>query len=287
MSIQSVSFYQQDQNYWSQAHAQSQATSASASLINVMATAETNLAKGLASIANGQALTRTDNQITALVQQVLQSSGSTSSSSSSSSTSTTSSTSSGTTASSSSSSTSGSAATGTGTVILSTSASLSTLGILPGGTITVGTGANITTYTSTGTDTVGDLMNAINVDLPTNANVTASLNSKGQLVIASRDKTSAIYVGGSGNDAAAIGFGLGNNTFLAKAPSKSSTSSASSTSSSSSTSSTAQSTQTSSSSSSSKTALPSYLAYSEQGVTSAAGILSADGVSGTLVDLLS
>jgi hypothetical protein len=276
----SVSFYQQDLNYWSKAHAQSQVTAANNALINVMGQAEVNKAKGLASIANGQALTRTNNQITALVQQVLQGSSSSSSSNSSSSKA---STASGST--SSSSSTTGSAATGTGTVVLSTSTSLSTLGILPGGTITVGTGANITTYTSTGTDTIADLINAINIDLPTNANVVASLNTRGQLVLTSRDKTSAIFVGGSGTDANAIGFGLANNTFLSTAPSKTASTSASATASSSS--STSQSSQTASSSSSSKPALPSYLAYIEQGASTAASILGASGVSGTLVDLLS
>jgi hypothetical protein len=277
MSIQGVSFYQQDQSFWSKAHAQSQATSASNALINVMGQAEVNLAKGMASIANGQALTRTDNQITALVQQLLQPSGS---SSGSSSTATTSSASGSATTGSSAAST-GSAATGTGTTVLTTSTSLSTLGLLPGGTITVGTGLNTTTYTSTGTDTVADLINAINVDLPTNANVTASLSPKGQLVITARDMKSAIFVGGSGNDAASIGFGLHNNTFLAKAPTKTPSTSASTSSNSSST---AQGTQTTSAT---KTALPSYLALTQQGVTSAAGILGASGVSGTLVDLLS
>jgi hypothetical protein len=274
MAIGSVSFYQQDLDYWSQAKAQSQATAASNALINVMGNAEVNLTKGLASIANGQALNRVNNQITALVQSILQPSGSSSTSSSSSTAKTSSSAG--------AASSAGHAATGTGTVILNTSTSLATLGILPGGTITVGTGANITTYTSTGTDTVADLMNAINVDLPDNANVTASLSPKSQLVITARDKTSAIFIGGSGNDAAAIGFGLSNSTFLGKAPSKTANTSASSTSSSSS--SAGQSSQTTSSS---KRALPSYLALTQQGVTSAAGILSSSGVSGSLVDLLS
>jgi hypothetical protein len=276
MGIQSVSFYQQDLNYWSKSHAESQATSASNALINVMGQAETNLAKGMASIANGEALDRTNNQLTALVQQILDPSGSSSSSSS---------TTSSASASASTASSTGSAATGTGTTVLTTSTPLSTLGILPGGTITVGTGSNTTTYTSTGTDTVADLINTINVDLPTNANVTAELNTKGQLVITARDKTSAIFVGGSGNDAASIGFNLGNNTFLAKAPSKPASTSTPSTSSSSSSSSTSS--QSTSTASNSKSALPSYLAYTEQGVTTASGILSAAGVSGSLVDLLS
>jgi trimeric autotransporter adhesin len=292
MSIQSISFYQQDQNYWSQAQAQSQATAADTSLINVMGTAETNLAKGLASIANATALKRVNNQITALVQQVLNPSSASSTSSGS-----TPSSSGSTSSAAGAASTSGSPATGTGTAVLTTSTSLTTLGILPGGTITVGTGPNTTTYTSTGTDTVGDLINAINIDLPTNANVTASLSSSGQLVITSRDLTSAIYVGGSGNDAAAIGFGVGNDTFLPTAAASSPTGSAASPASNSSTSSHTASSSTGSSGAASKTAsssgssatssyLPSYLALAEQGVSTAAGILSADGVSGTLVDLL-
>lgn len=279
MSVQSVSFYQQDRDFWSKAKANSQSLSATTSVINAMASAETNLGKGLAGIANGQALDRVDNQITSIVQQVLK--GSSSSSSSTGSSSSASGT--GTT----SSSTSPTPATGTGSVVLTTTTPLSTLGILPGGTITVGTGSNTTTYTSTGTDTIGDLINTLNVNLPGNANVTATLNTRGKLVITSRDKTSAIYIGGSGTDASAIGFGLNNNTFPAKAASKTATTSKSSSTSSTSSSASSSSKTTSSSSSSHKSALPSLLAYTEQGVTTASGILSDSGVGGSLVDLLS
>lgn len=293
MSIQSLSFWQQDQNFWnqngsfyqqdqnyrSQSKAENQASAASTSLINAMGAAETNLAKGLASIANATALNRVNSQITALVQQVLgvnpsSSSGSTGTASNSSS-------SSGNTA-----STSGAPATGVGKVPLTTSTSLATLGILPGGTITVGTGANITIYTSTGTDTVADLLNAINLDLPTNANVTAALNATGRLTITSRDKTSAIFVGGSGTDAAAIGFGAGNNTFLPKAASSSSTSSSSSQSSASSAAASAGSTSSSKNASKSSTAAPTYPSLASLTGSTAASILSADGASGNLVDLL-
>src|SRR5580704_9636346 len=147
MSVGSVSLYQQDQNYWAQAQAQSQATSADASLISVMGTAEVDQAKGLASIANKTALDRVNNQISALVQQVLSGTTSTSASTSSSTAST---------GSSSTPSSTGAPATGTGTVPLTTGTSLSSLGVLAGGTISVSAGNNMTTYTSTGTDTVGD-----------------------------------------------------------------------------------------------------------------------------------
>jgi hypothetical protein len=275
---QNGSFYQQDQNSWSQSKAESQASAASTSLINVMGAAESNLAKGLASIANATALHRVNSQITALVEQVLGENPSSSSGST------------GTAANSSSSSgntsTSGAPATGIGKVPLTTSTSLATLGILSGGTITVGTGANITTYTSTGTDTVADLLNAINLDLPTNANVTASLDATGRLVITSRDKTSAIFVGGSGTDAAAIGFGAGNNTFLPKAASGSSTSSSSSQSSASSAAGSAGSTSSSKNASKSTAAAPTYPSLASLTGGTAASILSADGASGNLVDLL-
>ena len=282
MSVGSIgstpSFYQQDQAYWSNAQSAAAATSADDALINVMATAEVNQAKGLASIANKTALDRVNNQITALVQQILNPSGSSTSSSSSGSTSSAA-------AAGSTSSSSASPATGSSTARVTTSTSLATLGILPGGTITVGTGNNTTTYTSTGTDTVGDLINAINVDLPTNANVTASINAGSQLVITSRDDTSAIFVGGSGNDAAAIGFGVGNDTFLPKAASTSPASSTSSQSSGTPASATSGSSASTSKSAATKTGT-SYTTVSSETASSAASLLSASGVGGTLVDML-
>ena len=45
---------------------------------------------------------------------------------------------------------------------LSANTALLTLGIPKNGTITVSDGTNTTTFASTGTDTVGDLINAIN-----------------------------------------------------------------------------------------------------------------------------
>jgi hypothetical protein len=282
MSVGSIgstpSFFQQDQDYWNKAQGEDAVTSANDALINVMGTAEVNLAKGMASIANSTALKRVNSQITALVEQALNPSGSTASSSSSGS-----STSSG---SSSSSSSAAAPATGIGTTPVTTSTSLATLGILPGGTITLGTGSNTTTYTSTGTDTIADLINAINIDLPTNANVTASLTAKGQLVITSRDVTSAIFIGGSGTDAAAIGFATGNNTFLPKAASTSPASSTSSNSSASSSSSGTSSSSASTSSSAAAKTSKSYATIASETASSALSVLSDAGAGGTLVDML-
>ena len=286
MSVNSVSFWQQDRTYWSQQQNQSAAASANDAVINTMAQAETNLGQGLASIANQAALQRVNTEISSLVEQVLNPSGSSTSSSSSNSSS-----SSGP-GSASTSGTPGAPATAISTARLTTDTSLSSLGILPGGTITISAGTNGTTYTSTGTDTVGDLIDAINVDLPTNANVTASFNGSGQFVITSRNKSDTIAIVGSGTDAAAIGFGVGNNTFeptkpTSSAPSTSSSSSASSPSTGSSSNGASNSAGSATSSSTgTSNALPSYLALTEQGLSTAAGIFSAAGVSGTLVNLL-
>jgi len=282
MSIQSISFFQQDQSYWQQAQAQSQASTADASLINVMGQAETNLAKGLASIANGEALTRVNTQLSAAIQSLLDPSGSSTSSSSSSTTPSPSS-------SSSVSAPVATPATGIGTARITASTSLSTLGILPNGTISVSAGINTTLYTSTGTDTVANLINAINIDLPTNANVTASINNSGQLVFTSRNNTDTITIGGSGTDAAVIGFGVGHNTFSPIQPPASSANTAGSSGSSGSSGAPAASPSSSSASSTSSTnnsqiavdTLP-----GQQTFSTAASILSSSGVSGSLVDLL-
>jgi hypothetical protein len=129
------------------------------------------------------------------------------------------------------------------------------------------------------------------VDLPTNANVTASLNAKGQLVITSRDTTDTITIGGTATAPASVGFGVGNTAFAPTAPSASAsgTSSASNSSNSSTGSaSTQSSTSTASSKSGSNTAAarPTGQALALQGFTTAASILSANGVSGNLVDML-
>ena len=105
-------------------------------------------------------------------------------------------------------------AVGTGTVgSLTDATTLSSLGIAAGDKIMIGDGTNTTTYTSTGTDTVGDLINAINAGTAGNATVTASL-SGGNLVLTGNNFTSTVSVTGSGaSDAADLGFGSSNNTF--------------------------------------------------------------------------
>jgi flagellar hook protein FlgE len=106
------------------------------------------------------------------------------------------------------------AATGTGTVPnLTDSTTLLSLGIAAGDKIKIGDGTNTTTYTSTGTDTVGSLINAINAGTAGNAAVTATLKN-GNLVLTGNNDTATISVTGTGaNDASDLGFGTGNNTF--------------------------------------------------------------------------
>lgn len=197
MSIGSISFYQQDQSYWSNLQNQNQASSAENSLISVMGSAQTTEESGLSSLANQEALARVNSQITADEQALSSSSssGSTSSSSSSSSSATSSTPN----------------ATGTGTVPLTWNTSLLTLGIPQNGTITVSDGTNTTSYASTGSDTVGDLISAINGNVAGNAYVTASLNSSGKLVIRANNVTETVTVGGT--FASDVGFGQGNTTF--------------------------------------------------------------------------
>jgi flagellar hook protein FlgE len=99
-------------------------------------------------------------------------------------------------------------ATGTGSHNgLTLSTTLSSLGITAGQTITINDGTNTTTYTSTGTDTVGDLIAAIDGGT---AQVTASL-SGGNLVLTGNNDTASITVGGTA--ASAVGFGAGENSF--------------------------------------------------------------------------
>jgi flagellar hook protein FlgE len=100
-------------------------------------------------------------------------------------------------------------ATGTGTQsALSSTTTLASLGITSGETITVNDGTNTTSYTSTGSDTVGDLMTSINGGT---AQVSASINSSGNLVLTGNNYTSSITVGGTA--ASDIGFGAGENAF--------------------------------------------------------------------------
>jgi hypothetical protein len=229
-----------------------------------MGSAEVSLAKGLASIANGAALKRVNTELTAAIQSVLSgnsTSGTSSSSGSSSST---------------SSGTSASPATAVGTAPLTTSTSLATLGIPAGASISVSAGGNTTTYASTGSDTVGDLMNAINQDYYGNAAVTASLNHNGDLVLTSKNTTDTITVGGVYTSN--IGFSVGHTTFKPTPASSSASTSSAATSSSSS--------ATSASTSKSSTTSTSYTTASSEAMSSAASLLSDSGVAGSIVDLL-
>jgi hypothetical protein len=255
------SFWQQDQSYWQQAQSNDSSIAATNSVINAMSAAETSQGKGLASIANKSALNRVNSQLVSAIQNILD--GGTGSSSSSS------------TSSSSSSSSVPVPATATGTAALSTSTPLSTLGVLAGGTITVTAGADMTTYTSTGSDTVGDLMHALNTDLVGNAPVTASLSSSGRLVLTAKNDTDMILVGGV--YASNIGFGVNNNSFQ---PTKG-TSTASTTPATTSTTS-SQSTAKTSTASTSK----SYTTVASEMSSSAASLLSDSGAGGSLVDML-
>jgi flagellar hook protein FlgE len=106
-------------------------------------------------------------------------------------------------------------ATGTGTVNFANSSA--PLGLTAGQTVTVNDGINsVFTYTATGSDTVGDLMTAIN-----NANtggtldVTAALSggSSGDVVLTGTNGIASITVGGTASADSAVGFGAGVNSF--------------------------------------------------------------------------
>jgi hypothetical protein len=259
MSIGSIgSFWQLDQSFWQQGKQKDNSLAAANSVINAIASAETNLGKGLAGIANQTALNRVNTQLSQEIQNVL--SGNTGQPLSS------------TTASSTPSKTVPVAATGTGTKALSISTPLSLLGILSGGQITISAGKNLTTYTSTGSDTVGDLLKAINANDFGNAAVTASLNRNGNLVLTSKNTTDVFTVGGT--YASNIGFGVGHNTFTptkttAPAPSTPAT------------------TQSSSNTSSTASTAKSYSTPATEMVSTAASVLSDSGAAGSLVNMLS
>jgi perilipin-4 len=212
-SIGSGSFWQQDQNFWARSQQRTQAQALSSTVIDQMFGASSTLTTGLASIANQTALDRVNTALSAAVQGALNpaSTASTASSSTSS------------TASSASSSSSAAAAPvvaaaaiGTGTVPLTSGTSLLGLGFLTRGNFTVSDGTYSTTYQSTGTDTVGDLIGAINSGAPGNAQVRAWLNGSGDLVITSLNKLDTVSV--SGDYAAALGFGNTNATFAPVTP---------------------------------------------------------------------
>lgn len=285
------SFYDQDQQYLQQQQALSQVQESDASLMTAMGDAVTNASAGISSIANKEALDRTNNALVAAVQSALQQeSGSSASSPAGNSTAASSSSASAasTTAS------NGAPATGTGSIPLSLNTSLLTLGIPPNGYITVSDGTNTTTYVSTGSDTIASLINGINAPSPTNAQVTASINTAGHLVLTGNNDTDTITVGGV--FASDVGFGGQNYTFNPTPPTTASSSSTPAASSSSGSSgSSTSSNGSSSNSSSSSTATSSSLtgtaslynaSYQLQTGSSAESILSANGLSGSLLDML-
>jgi hypothetical protein len=214
-SIGSVSFWQQDQNFWAKSQQGDNSRALSSAVITQMFGASTTLATGLASIANQTALDRVNTALTAAVQGALNPTSP--SSTASTSTSSTSSSSSPSSAASSAAAPVVSApATGTGTVPLTSGTPLLGLGFLTRGNLTVSDGTYSTTYQSTGTDTVGDLIGAINSGAPGNAQVRAWLNGGGDLVITSLNKLDTVSV--SGDYAAALGFGSTNATFAPVTP---------------------------------------------------------------------
>ncbi len=254
----STSFWQQDQNFWAQSKQSGNSMAATTSVINAIASAESNLGKGLAGIANSTALDRVNTQLSQEIQNVL--AGNTGQPLSAN------------TAASTPTKTIPVAATGTGTKALSISTPLSLLGVLHGGEITVSAGIDTTTYTSTGTDTVGDLLKAINANDFGSAQVAAALSPHGNLVLTSKNTTNVITVGGL--YASNIGFGVGNNTFTptkttAPAPSPPAT------------------TQSSSKAGSTASTAKNYSTPATEMVSTAASLLSDSGAAGSLVDMLS
>ena len=220
ISVGSGSFWQQDQNFWARSQQITQAQTLSSTVIDQMFGASSTLTTGLASIANQTALDRVNTALSAAAQGALNpaSSGSTASSSTSSTASSASSASSSSNAAASSAKPPvvSAAAIGTGTVPLTSGTSLLGLGFLTRGNFSVSDGTFTTTYQSTGTDTVGDLISAINSGAPGNAQVRAWLNGSGHLVITSQNKNDTVTV--SGDYAAALGFGSTNATFAPTKP---------------------------------------------------------------------
>ena len=68
MSVTSLSFWQQNQRYYSHKYAQSRFATSSAALMSVMGDAVTNLSTGLSRIANQTALNRTNAALSAALQ---------------------------------------------------------------------------------------------------------------------------------------------------------------------------------------------------------------------------
>jgi hypothetical protein len=211
MSIGSLSFWQQNQNYWARAAQRSQSLASSAALMSVMSDAITNQARGMAAIANQAALDRTNSALSAALQSALQgSTGTSTGSKANSSAASASSSSSASTSPGDTGAISG-PATGTGKVPLTSSTSLQTFHVIKGGTFSVSDGIGSTVYSSTGSDTVGDLINAINNASPGHAQAFAWLDANGKLNVAATDTSHTITIGGTA--AAALGFGTGNTFF--------------------------------------------------------------------------
>jgi hypothetical protein len=294
MTVGSISFWQQDQNFWAKAQQNDQSQTASSTLITGMFNATTAQSTGLSSLANQTALNRVNNALSAAVQSALQGitgSSSTSSASSSSTNAAASSSNSSTSGSSSSPTPPSAPATGTGTAPLLTSTTLLTLGILAKGTISVSDGTNTTTYKSTGTDTVGDLINAINANVTGRANIAAGLNANGQLVLTSQNDANPVVVGGT--YASNIGFGPTNDTFQPTNPASSSSNSSSAGSSSSSTASSSSGNNSGSSgssttakSSTSASGIPNNSAHALLTGGTAELLLASNGLSGNILDML-
>ncbi len=204
------SFWQQDQSYWSNQSGWSSSIAATNAVNNALFSAATTLGKGKSAIANGEALTRTNNQIKSGIQDYIKALNGSS------------------TGSSSGTATKPVPATATSTKAVSVSSTLSSLGIQQNGSVYVTAGKATTAYTSTGSDTIGDLISALNTNLPANAPVTASINSQGRLVITSKNTTDQISI--SGVFASNLGYAVGNQNFKptqATAPAASTTSSSS------------------------------------------------------------
>jgi len=214
ISVGSGSFWQQDQNFWARSQQITQAQTLSSTVIDQMFGASSTLTTGLASIANQTALTRVNTALSAAVQGALNPASA--SLTASSSTSSSASSSSSSAASKAAAPVVSAPATGTGTVPLTSGTPLSGLGFLTRGNFTVSDGTFTTTYQSTGTDTVGDLISAINSGAPGNAQVRAWLNASGDLVITSLNKFDTVTAGG--DYAAALGFGNTNATFAPVKP---------------------------------------------------------------------
>ena len=208
MSIGSLSFWQQNQIFWSRAAERSQQQASSAALMSVMSDAMTNLARGMASIANQTALDRNNAALSAALQSALQGPNANPNATPAANSNSTSA------ASSASPSDTGAIsgpANGIGTVPLTAGTTLFALRILKGDTVSVNDGIGTTVYTSTGTDTIGDLIRAINGASPGHANAFAWLDASGKLNVALKDTTHTLTIGGT--VAAAVGFGGGHNTF--------------------------------------------------------------------------